>query len=129
MTRGAVLRGRQAAIRFLEQQRSSGKRSKLFKASQRVLRRAAAQRFTLDFDHALDVLQRITFVYDDVGRHWAETDGVEITINTWRRFDSRLLEKTLIHEALHGTILLNGQHELPEHKEHAIMRLVDPELV
>lgn len=62
----------------------------------------------------------ITWCSNLVDFHWAETDGVTIELNNMKPWTFKELVNTLIHEALHGYVIVGG-HEIPEEKEHKIM--------
>lgn len=101
--------------------------------NQRTIRRAAGSHargraVAFDLSRLVAVLSRIQFVHDEPGGHWAETDGREIWLNTWKDWTPELLFWTLAHESLHGTLTC-GAHELPEGKEHRVMYDADPRLV
>ena len=101
-------------------------KTKILRAAKKVCRN---HKVILDFKHSLKVLNNIDFIYNDIDRHWAETDGKIILLNTWKEWDDELLMYTLIHEALHGIFLRDGIHYITEKKEHDIMRLIDKKLV
>ena len=84
---------------------------------------------TIDHEHALSVLNinKIDFI-EDAGGHWAETDGERVWLNRFRQFTELDLCMTLLHEALHGTILVSGEY-ISEVLEHRIMHTINPSLV
>jgi hypothetical protein len=82
----------------------------------------------MDMTH-LSILGRIEFMYDDIHKHWAETDGITIWLNTYKEWTPSLLKYTLIHECIHGLVKRYNGHYLSEYKEHVIMELMDPKLV
>lgn len=75
------------------------------------------------------LLKNILFEYDSESRHWAQTDGTHVWLNTWRRFDDDALFWTILHEVMHGMFTRVHGHELSEPLEHRIMERVDSRLV
>ena len=88
--------------------------------------------FTLDYNHYLNILNNIKFIYNDIDCHWAETDGITIWLNIWNennRWNQEFINYTIVHECLHGFIKRNGIYYTTEYKEHIIMGLIDSLLV
>jgi hypothetical protein len=75
------------------------------------------------------LLNNVKLFYNEIDKHWAETDGESIWLNTWKTWTYSLLVYTLIHECIHGMIKRNGIHYIPEHKEHKIMEDLEPKLI
>ena len=44
--------------------------------------------FIINIKQINELLNNIEFFYDDINRHWAETDGITIWLNIWNE-DSR----------------------------------------
>ena len=88
--------------------------------------------FTLDYNHLVNILNNIDFIYNDIDCHWAETDGKIIWLNSWNetnRWNQDTINYTIVHECLHGLIKRDGIHYTTEYKEHIIMGLIDSLLV
>jgi len=111
---------------WLEKERDKGIDSIIYKKTTSHLR---GNNFFINYDNAFDRLKNIKLEYEDIIQNWAETDGSSITINSYHDWEDSILEKTLIHEALHFIILRDGRHEISEYKEHNIMKSIDSELV
>ena len=103
-----------------------GNSSAIYKSSKSILR---TTKFIIDYPQIFRILDNVDFIYDDVNRHWAETDGISITLNIFKNFTDELLTNTLIHEALHGVILRDSRHMIYEEKEHRIMALIYHDLI
>lgn len=110
---------------FFKINKKMGKKSKIYKISKKYCRN---KNIEIDYNSGLQCLERINLFYNNIDKHWAETDGIEIWLNIYRKYNDDLLEKTLLHEAFHGIILANG-HSIPEYKEHDIMKLIDSKLL
>ncbi len=110
---------------FFKTNKKMGKKSKIYKISKKYCRN---KNIKIDYNSGLQCLERINLFYNDIEKHWAVTDGIGIWLNTYREYNDDLLEKTLLHEALHGIILANGYY-IPEYKEHNIMKLIDSKLL
>lgn len=126
MKRCLILRSREKARAFFKNQQTLGKQSAIYKSSKCILR---TNDFSIKYDKAIECLNNIDFIYDPINQHWAETDGISISLNTYKTFTEELLTNTLIHEALHGIIYRNSRHEIYEEKEHKIMNRINPRLI
>ena len=117
----------EARIWFMDQERL-GTNSSIYTSAVTHLRSKA---FTIDFNQLNRMLHtnHIHLIYDDVNKHWAETDGSSIWLNTWRTWTHSALTLTLIHEAIHNLVLRDGKHTLPEEKEHAMMAKISQSLI
>ena len=124
--RSDVKKAKSKAKSFFTEQKNLGKKSRIYKISKDILR---TDNFIIDYNTSFRCLDNINFIYDQIHRHWAETDGKGIELNTWKTFTDKLLTDTLIHEALHGIVLRDSKHTIPEEKEHRIMELIDPDLI
>lgn len=126
LLRNAINKARRKSKQFFDKQQMAGYNSKLYKSSKFILR---TNNFCIKYCHAFRCLDNINFMYDDINNHWAETDGKDIWLNTYKTYNDKLLCDTLIHEALHGIIYRDNRHEIPEYKEHQIMALIDKSFV
>ena len=123
---------------------SMAHRSRIHVAARRACRLHRHSKDKVVVDHAsrikmLDAANVIHFTFDDKCRHWAETDGGTIWLNTYHDYTRDLLYKTLLHEALHYAVLrvVDGsttsaairRHELSERTEHRMMDIIDPSLL
>ena len=126
MLHSILKKSRANAHRYFTTQQRLGNRSAIYKSSKSILR---TTKFSIDYLQAFKILDHIDFIYDDINRHWAETDGISITLNTFKDFSEKLLTDTLVHEALHGVILRDSRHMIYEEKEHRIMVLINPDLI
>ena len=68
-------------------------------------------------------LDRITFF--EVGDHYAETDGMEISLNRQKTYTESTLFYTLLHESLHYCIRRKSGSEVSEEREHKWMEDID----
>ena len=98
MLHSILKKSRANAHRYFTSQQRLGNRSAIYKSSKSILR---TTKFSIDYLQAFKILDHIDFIYDDINRHWAETDGISITLNTFKDFSEKLLTDTLVHEALH----------------------------
>tara|TARA_B100000963_G_C22631851_1_gene675342 strand:+ start:2774 stop:3163 length:390 start_codon:yes stop_codon:yes gene_type:complete len=112
--------------KFYKYNKKLGKKSNIYKYSRFVLRNS---RFKIDYERAFKMLDNIKLIYNQIDKHWAETDGDFIYINTFKNFTNELLINTIIHESLHYIILREGKHYIPEEKEHYIMYLISKYLI
>ena len=85
--------------------------------------------FIINIKQINELLNNIEFFYDDINKHWAETDGESIWLNTWKEWNYEDIYYTLIHEVLHGLIRRKGIHHIPENKEHILMKNIEPLLI
>ena len=126
LLRSTINKARRKSKQFFAKQQKAGYNSKLYKSSKFILR---TNNFSINYYHAFRCLDNINFMYDNINKHWAETDGRSIWLNTYKTYNDKLLSDTLIHEALHGIIYRANRHEIPEYKEHQIMELIDGSFV
>ena len=126
MRKNFLKKSQNKAKNFFVKQENLGYNSSIYKSSKFILR---STRFTIDYKKIFKCLDTIDFIYDPINKHWAETDSISISINIYKTFTDELLTNTLIHEALHGVIIRNSGHTIPEEKEHNIMYLIDPNLI
>jgi hypothetical protein len=126
ITRYKIKKARNLAKTFFRKQIKLRKKSKIYINCRHVLR---SNNFTINYRNSFKCLNNIDFIYDPINKHWAETDGISISINTYKDFTLQDMTYTLIHEAMHGIIYRDSKHELPEEKEHKIMELVNPLLL
>ena len=130
ITRFQISKARKKCLRYFSHNRKLGKKSTIYIHTRDILR---TSNFTLDYNHALKILWRIEFIYNNIEQHWAETDGQTIWLN--KTFSDELLETTLLHEAFHGLVGRNAPppseyvHFIPEEKEHKIMSKINPLLI
>ena len=103
-----------------------GKKSDIYKYSKFVLRNS---KFKINYETAFKCLENIKLIYNQEDKHWAETDGYYIYINTFKKFTKEVLVNTLLHETLHYIILRDGKYYIPEEKEHYIMYLICKDLI
>jgi hypothetical protein len=82
-----------------------------------------------NIEHYHNVLKNIKFIYNDIDQHWAETDGESIWLNTFKIWTYPLLVYTLIHECIHGLVKRKGIYDIPEKKEHNIMKKINNKLI
>lgn len=111
---------------FFIKQKNLGFQSQIYKSAKYILR---TKNFNINYDKAFKILDNIEFIYDPIHKHWAETDGKCIWLNCYKEFTTKLLIDTLIHETLHGIILRDSKHSIPEEKEHRIMELINKDLI
>jgi len=121
-----IKKARNKSKQFFIEQQKLGYNSDIYKCSRFVLR---TNKFVINYNTSFKCLDNIDFIYDHINTHWAETDGLSISINTFKDYTDKLLTNTLIHEAMHNIIILDSNHELSEWKEHRIMELVNPLLI
>ena len=126
LRRSKIRKAREKSKRFFLRQQRLGVKSDIYKSCKFVLR---TQKFTIDYNKLFECLDNINFIYDSINKHWAETDGHSISLNTFKNFSHKLLTNTLIHEALHDVIYRDSRHIIPEKKEHRIMELINPQLL
>jgi len=126
LTRNYIKKSRIKARKFFLQEQKYGTSSNIYKSAKFILRN---DRFCINYSGALTCLDNIEFIYDPIHKHWAETDGIEISLNTYKTFTPKLLTDTLIHEALHGIILRERRHFIPEDKEHTMMKMINSDLI
>ena len=126
ITRTFIVKARNKAKQYFKKQIKLGKKSKIYINSKYVLR---TNNFIINYNNSFKCLDNIDFIYDPVNKHWAETDGISISINTYKDYTLNILIYTLIHEAMHGIVYRDSKYEIPEEKEHKIMELVNPLLI
>ena len=85
--------------------------------------------FIINHVHYKTLIHKIEFLYNDTESYWAETDGETIWLNTYKNWTFDLLYYTLIHECIHGLIKRKDGNYLSEHKEHLLMKEIDPLLI
>lgn len=100
------------------------KKNKLYRIAYFICR---SKKINIDFDRNL--IYNIEFIYDNINKHWAETDGIKIYINSYIKYNKKTLYYTIKHEMIHGMIKRNNNHELSEHLEHKLMYLLDKKLI
>jgi hypothetical protein len=111
---------------WIKNEKKKDKHSRIYKTAKFYLRSAL---FYIDYDEAIQRLDKIIFIYDDIEQHYGETDGHDIKINRFYNLNNKQLKLLLIHEALHFIIKKDGIHGISEEKEHKIMEEIDPELI
>ena len=129
ISRKLIKKSREKSKRFFMNLKKKGKYSSLHKHTAFILR---TKDFSIDYELTSQLLDNIQFIYDPINKHWAETDGSCIFLNTYKNFKNdknNILTNTLIHEALHNIILRNNKFLIPEEKEHKIMELMNPLLI
>lgn len=109
--------------KFFLKQSKMNKISQIYKASLKILKNKPIVNY-----NRKKILKNIYFIYNFVDKHWAETDGEKIWLNTYKDFNIETLYYTILHEALHGAIYENGK-EISETKEHKIMKLINCNLI
>lgn len=114
----------QAHIWFINQE-SMKKQSNIHHCAYSHLR---GRPFHINYNKAHILLQNVNFICDIHHNHWAETNGISISLNNIKSWDYDNLFWTLIHEAIHGIITCNN-HEIPEEKEHSIMYDINPLMI
>lgn len=124
--RSLIKKAKKQSLVFLKTQEKLNTNSKIYKSCKYILRTTD---FKIHYNSIYNILNNIHFFYDDINKHYAETDSINILINTFRQYNTKLLKDTLIHEALHYSILRNNKHFLSEKKEHDIMELIDKDLI
>ena len=97
VTRYAIKKTIKKVERYISIQKKLAKKSKLYRLAKFICR---TDIFTIDGSR--NFKDKIDFLYDPVGDHWAETDGEYIWINTHKIFTPNLLYYTILHEYLHG---------------------------
>ena len=124
--RSFIKKQKNNAKKYFKNQKKLGINSKIYLSAKIILRNS---NFTVNYEKAISILDNIDFIYNDIDKHWAETDGKSISLNTFKYYTNSLLYYTLIHEALHNIILRNNKHFIPEEKEHLIMKLINKKLI
>jgi len=124
--RSFIKKQKNNAKKYFKNQKKLGINSKIYLSAKFILRNS---NFTVNYEKAISILDNIDFIYNDIDKHWAETDGKSISLNTFKYYTNSLLYYTLIHEALHNIILRNNIHFISEEKEHLIMKLIDKKLI
>jgi hypothetical protein len=76
----------------------------------------------------IESINNIEFIYNDVDKHWAETDCNKIYLNTYKNFSDNSLFLTLLHETFHGMIKKNNS-EISEYLEHKIIYFINKKLI
>ncbi len=99
-------------------------KSKIYLISKKYIR---SNKFSINYSKNLN--NKILFIYDPIECHWAETDGINIWLNTYKNYNNKLLFYTILHECLHGIILRNNKYYLSEQLEHKIMEDIDKNLI
>lgn len=107
-------------------EKNKGKESRIYKIAKFYLRGAD---LSIDYDEALQRLDKIKLIYDNIEQQYGETDGINISINTFYNLNDKELKLLLIHEAIHFIIKKDGIHGISERKEHRIMEAINPELI
>ena len=110
--------------KFLNLQKKKGNKSNLYKISKKYCRLSK-----INIKYTNCCCKNIYFFYDDVNKHWAETDTKNIWINLYKKFSNNLLYYTILHEKLHGIVLRENKHFLTEHVEHKVMFELNKKLV
>jgi len=126
ITRGSIKKARSKTAGFLRKEQRLGKRSRFYKITRSVLR---TENFSIKYSDGLIVLDNVNFIYDPINKHWAETDGEGIVLNTYKNYNDKTLVNTFKHEVLHNIILRDHRHFIPEEKEHKIIELFKPSLI
>jgi hypothetical protein len=126
ITRSSIKKAKSKTAGFLRKEQKLGKRSRFYKITRFVLR---TDNFSIKYNDGIIALNNVNFIYDPINKHWAETDGDSITLNTYKNYTVRTLTNTLKHEVLHNIILRDYRHYIPEEKEHKIMELFKPTLI
>ena len=111
---------------WIKNEKKKGKHSRIYKTTKFYLRGAL---FSIDYDEAIQRLDKIIFIYNNIEKQYGETNGVDIKINRFYNLNDKQLKLLLIHEALHFIIKKDGIHGISEKKEHKIMEEIDPELI
>tara|TARA_B100000287_G_scaffold420782_1_gene460621 strand:- start:917 stop:1291 length:375 start_codon:yes stop_codon:yes gene_type:complete len=106
---------------YINEQKKLGIKSDIMSCSKLKIRKSK-----IDINYR--TLTDIIFIYDSINKHWAETDGYKIWLNTYKEYNDDTLYYTLLHENLHGIIYRNGEN-LSEYLEHEIMKLLNIKLI
>ena len=131
ITRTLINKGKKKACLFFNREKKKDNNSKIYLATKDILR---SKNFVINYSKIFDLLKNIDFFYEDQEKHWAETDGLAIFINSYynkllKDNKRNRLTNILIHESLHNVILRNGRHILYEDKEHQIMERINRKLI
>lgn len=110
--------------KYIKIEKKLGKKSIIYKSAKNICRNNE-----IIINYSKNTLDNIEFIYDDIYKHWAETDAHTIWLNTYKYFDDNTLYYTLLHEYMHGLICRKNKHYLSENLEHKIMKLVDINLI
>jgi hypothetical protein len=124
LTRTTIKKTKQQARNYFNHHKSLKNKSLIYQVGKFICR---SNNIIIDYDRK--VLDNIEFFYDSINRHWAETDGKKIYINTYKKLTENLLYYTLLHESFHGMIKRHNNHELSEPLEHRMMYLLDRRLI
>ena len=125
ITRGVLQNACSIALEWIT---SFPQEQKLMELAKRHTRGRGALTMRKYLPYKLLVPGNITWCSNLVDFHWAETDGITIELNNVKPWTFKELVNTLVHEVLHGYVIVGG-HEIPEEKEHKIMFGLHPGLV
>lgn len=124
LTRNVVKMSIKKVNKYLSREKKLGKKSNIYRLGKFICR---TDNFTIDYSR--DFKDKINFLYDPIGDHWAETDGISIWLNTHKVFTHGLLYYTILHEYLHGMIIRKDGNYLSERSEHRLMEYLDQRLI
>ena len=124
LTRNVLKASIKKVNNYLSRQKKLGEKSKIYRLAKFICR---TDNFTIDYSR--DFKDKIYFLYDHIGDHWAETDGVSIWLNMYKVFTPKVLYYTILHEYLHGLIIRKDGNYLSERAEHNMMEYLDKRLI
>jgi hypothetical protein len=123
LTRYIIKKQIKLITKYINKEKKLGKRSIIYKSTSDLCRKSP-----IKIDYSRDILNNIYFIYDPIEKHWGETDGKSIGLNTYKEFNSDTLYYTILHEYLHGMIYRNNTY-MSEYLEHRVMLLIDKNLI
>jgi len=126
LTRTKLNRAKKETKVFLKKHQKMGKKSPIYKYSKYLLRNDS---FTINYKLSLEKLNHINVYYNSIDTWYAETDSVEINLNTYHDYTDNVLKNTLIHEVMHYLVFKQSKYSVPEHKEHNLMEYINPEFI
>ena len=123
LTENSIKKAQNLVSKYLLKNKRLGNKSQIYKIAKNFIRD------NIYINYNTQVYKNVEFIYDNINKHWAETDGIKIYINIYNDFSFSLLYFTLLHETLHGIIIRNNKYEISEYKEHKIMENIDERLI
>ena len=109
---------------YFMKQKKQGKKSKLYKCAREICRNN-----NINVKYKEKNSDNIYFIYDSVNKHWAETDGENIWINTFKKYNEEILYYTILHEAMHNIVYRDDKYSLSEILEHKMMENINKKLI
>ena len=120
LTRGAIKNSRKQTLVWFKKN--------MTKVNKLAVGITRDKNISISYDY-IETLNNIELICDNTFKHWAETDGITISLNVWKKWSKRVLKYTLIHECIHYLIKRENGHYLSEYKEHKLMESINPLLI